>query len=448
MNIELKTIDNLNAELFIQLAPEDYHPKVEKKLKEYRKNAQISGFRKGMVPEGHLRRLYGKQIKAQESNELAHSTMSDYIEKNNVQFYGSPMLNIDKSDFYKDVATDEVLTYVYDLGLRISPKIELSKKDKITRNRILITDETIDQYIKDSVIRYGTMQDVETAGEEDLLKGNFIQLDADGNEMEDGILVDEGMISMRFVKQNKELFTGKKVGETIVFNPKTTLENPAEIAHLLKIEKEDAENLDCNFQYTITSIKRMIPATIDETLFDKMYKDAGIKTEEEFRKQISADMEKNNRYVEQHLFDEQLRKYLLGKFQVEMPEEFLKRWLEQRNENLTIEDIEKDWAKISNDIKWQTIVDEFAKTNNIKIEDEDVLEQAKDLVKSYLQQYGTSINIPEETLTSLAKSHLEKSEDVERLAERAINAKVITKITETIEVEELFISDDEFFNIK
>jgi trigger factor len=445
MKIELNKIDDLNAELSIQINAEDYTPRIEKKLKEYRKNAQVPGFRKGMVPMGHIQRLYGKSLKASEINELVHESLVEYMKTDAVSILGDPLINFEKTDKIDNWDSVNEINFVFDLGIRPEVEIKLTKKHKIPYYKIEVKKDHVDETIQNLAQRYGTIEDVDAVAETDMIVGDIRQLDPDGNLLEGGIVAETAFIRIASIvdAKTKKKFVGKKKEDKVVFNPKTAMQNATEIAGLLRIEKTEAELLDCNFEITINQVRRLLPVEVNADLFEKVYPGQEITTEELFRARLIEDLEKSNSIAHQNKFMETARKYMIEKFNPKLPEEFLKRWMVDNDKSMTPEKIEEVWDDYRKTFQWQLIVDKIAKENELKIDEADIIEKAKDEVRLAFSYYNMT-NIPEETLTNLAKSKLEKDGQYHRYASMAIEDKVLEKIREMANVEEIAISAEKF----
>jgi len=450
MNIELVKIDDTNGEIHIQITPEDYQPNVEKSLKEYRRKAHIPGFRQGMVPLGHIQRLYGKQIKDYEINELAQNSLSEYLQKGEIKFYGGPVLNEEKSVFLTDEKTDIVVTYIFNVGLRVVPKITLNKRNKITSYKILVDDEQVEDFINDFKLQYSELQDVDSVEETDTVTGNFKQLDADKKVMENGIVSENAIIKIQRIEDNKikKQFIGKKNNSKVIFSPTKAFGSKIEISHILKINEEEAINLNSNFEFKIKSISRNILPEINETFLAKTYPNKNIETVEQFYAKIRNDIENQNQRMSQFKFEQQIKEYLLNKCNMPLPEDFLKQWLLRKNEKMTVESLEKDWDKIVKDIKWQTIIDELSEKYKIDVTEDEVLESAKDEIRLQMMYYYGMSDFPEENLSAWANKNLEKEEEHNRISFKAIEVKVIKKIKEIIEIEEVYVSYKDFQKLK
>ncbi len=443
MKINLNKIDNLNAELSIELVAEDYNPVIEKKLKELKKTVNIPGFRKGMVPMSHVQRLFGKETKYRAIQELIYESLSNYLKEQNPKILGEPIMNNQKSENIEVTETKNSIQVVFDLGLKPEIEITFSKKDKVDFEKIEIKEEDIDREIERYQNNFGTYTDVEKTEDKELIIGNLRQLDTEGKVLEDGIKVDAGFLSLEQIKKQKDIFIGKKVGDTLTFNPKKILETTEEIARLLNIQKEDAENLDCNFSFEITQVRRFTLAELNKDLFSKAFPNVEIETTEEFRQQIKSEIEKLYLKAETNKLYQKIKEYLLEKINPELPESFLKRYLSETNQKYTPERVENEWHELRKMYQWQLIVDKIAEEAQIKIEQEDLLTIAAEDVEASFRMYGLS-NIPSETLMRLAKSKLEKEDDVNYYYWRTLEQKVLENVKEKIQLKEKTVTVDKF----
>jgi trigger factor len=447
MKVELNKIDDLNAELTVQISAEDYNPRIEKTLKEYRKNAQMPGFRKGMVPYGHIKRIYGNGVKAQEIQGLVSESVSEYLKTGEVDILGDPLMNIDKTDKIKGLDNSDDINFVFDLGLRPQFEVKLSKRNKIPYYKIDITKEYIDDTVNNIAMRNGTLDDVDEIAESDMIMCNVRQLDSEGKILEDGIVNESTYIRIESIEdaKSKKKFIGKKKDEKVIFNPKKAVKNATEIAAMLKIEKEDAEALDCDFEATIIQNKRLKKAEINTELFDKVYPGKEIKTEEQFKEAIFSEIEKSNHYSHESKFLETATKYLIERIDPKLPEEFLKRWLVD-TEKVAEDKIDEVWDNYRKIFQWRIIVDKIASDNDVKIEENDVMERVKEDQRMAFLRYNIT-DIPDETLTQMAIKRLSEEENAYgHYFSLAAENKVLELLKEIVNVEETVVSVDEFYN--
>jgi trigger factor len=276
------------------------------------------------------------------------------------------------------------------------------------------------------------------------------QLDADNNALEGGIVSESANLdTLQIVDTEiKGNLIGKKVNDTVIFNPKKAFGDATKIAGFLRIDYEDATNLDCNFECTIVSVQRRTPAELDKTLFELVFPGCDIETVEQFREKVESDLEKNYQNTARNILVPKLKDYILGKCKMALPEEFLKKWYLKQNEKLTAEQLDTEWKEVCNDVKWTTILQEMASAHNIQVDDNEVFDAAKEEVRMYMQYYYNITNFPEESIISLTEKNLEKEGEYDRVSNRTLNQKVVNKILEMIDVEEVYLPYNEFVNIK
>ena len=288
MNIVRKDIDAVNAIITIQVAEADYSEKVEKTLKEYRKKANFPGFRPGMAPVGLVKKMYGKTILAEEVNKVISDALYGYIKENNLDILGEPLPN-ETEQKQIDFDNDKDFEFIFDIALSPEFEITLNKKDVIKYYDIEISDEMIDGQIKNYASQYGSYESVEDVQEKDVVKGHILELDADGKVNENGIKVEDAVLSPAYMKEEdqKKIFIGAKVGDVVVFNPQQAYGNEAEISSMLKISKDEAKDINTNFSFQITNITRYNESPIDQSLFDKVFGENTVTTEADFRAKVA-----------------------------------------------------------------------------------------------------------------------------------------------------------------
>lgn len=444
MNIVRKDIDSSNATITISIEKADYSEKVEKTLRDYRKKANIPGFRPGMVPLGLLKKMYGKSILAEEINKILSDELYKYIQDNNINMLGEPLPNeTDQQDI--DFSTQEDFEFVFDLGLAPEFEVELNKKDKVKYYQITPSEEMIDNQIKSYTGRYGKYVQEESVEEKDMVKGTLTEL-AEGKVKEGGIQVQDAVLTPAYMKDeaSKALFAGAKVGDVITFNPKTAFENEAEISSLLKISKEEVAEVTADFQFTIEGITRYHEAEIDQELFDKVYGEGVVKSAEEFTEKIKANIQETLAQDSEYKFGIDAREVLVKKYDsLAFPDAFLKRWLLASNKNLTEETLEADYPKMIADLKWQLIKDKLAKSNDIKVEKDDVEDFGRKIARSQFAQYGM-IGMDDAILDNYVKDMLKKEETLKNIIDKVAENKVLDIIKNAVKVDTKEVSIEEF----
>ena len=443
MNIVRKDIDQSNATLTLRIEKADYAEKVQKTLRDYRKKANIPGFRPGMVPVGLITKMYGKAVIAEEINKIVSDELFKYIKDNNINMLGEPMPN-ETEQKEIDFNTQEDFEFVFDLGLAPEFDVEVTGKDKVKYYNITVSDEMIENQLKSYTSRYGKYVQEETVEEKDMLKGEMLEL-ANGKVNESGIKLSDAVLTPAYIKDEatKALFANAKKGDVITINPAKAFEDAAEISSLLKVSKDEAKNITSDFQFKIEGITRYHESAIDQELFDKVYGEGVVTSEEEFKAKIKANIQESLQGDSDYKFGIDARDMLLAKYDnLVFPDAFLKRWVLATNENLTVETLEADYSKMIADLKWQLIKDKIAKANDTKIETSDIEEYAKKITKAQFAQYGM-VGMDDELVANYAKDMLKKEETLKGIIEKVAENKVfdIVKANVKLETKEISIED-------
>lgn len=315
MNVSLQNIDKVSALLTVKLEKADYQEKVDKALKSFRQKAQMPGFRKGMVPMSLVKKMYGKSALAEEVNKLLSETVYKYIQDNKVNILGEPLPNEDKQPAI-DFDTQEEFEFLFDIALAPEFKAEVSAADKVDYYDIEVTDEMVDNQVKSYTQRNGKYDKVDVYADNDMLKGLLAELDEQGNTKEGGIQVEGAVMMPSYMKndEQKAIFTNAKVNDVLVFNPHTAWDgNPAELASLLKIDKEAAAEVKSNFSYQVEEITRFVPGDLNQEIFDQVFGEGVVKTEEEFRAKVKEAIAKQFVADSDYKFLIDLRKVMMEK---------------------------------------------------------------------------------------------------------------------------------------
>ncbi len=445
MNISKENIDDLNAVVKLTVEKEDYEKKVDDVLKDYRKKANMPGFRPGKVPFGMIKKMYGKHVLADEVNKIVSEEISKYLYESELNILGEPLPS--ESQDVIDFETQDNFEFNFDVAIAPEFEVKLSKREKLNYFTIEVTEDMLEQQLKQATGRFGSTETVEESGEESMLKGDFVQLDQDGNPLADGINAADVVLSGTSVSDDaKAKLSGSKVGDVIALNPKTTFTDAAQISYMLKVSDEEAKQIDGDFRFTVKEITNYIPAELNQELFDQVLGEGVATTEEEFKAKVKEDLEKTLSFESDYKFSLDAKDKLMNKIDINLPEAFLKRWILTVNhdkEEITEESLEKEMPKYLDDLKWQLIKNEILKVNEIKIEESDVIEVAKKSAKMQFMQYGLS-NIPDEHIENYAKDMIKQEEQRRNMTETAAQDKVLAFIKEAVKIEETTISRDEF----
>jgi trigger factor len=448
MEITRENTGDYTATVKIAISPADYDENINKVLKDYQRKANVPGFRPGHVPFGLVKKMYGSAVFADEVNKLVSEALSNHIRDEKLDILGQPMPNTELTQTF-DWNENKDIEFYFDLGLSPSFELKLDDSVEVDYHRIIVNDELLEKYITDLRQRYGSMENAEVSGEKDVLNGEFQELDTEGNIMPGGIRNSSKlMIDVIKDEETKKKFIGVKPGESIVFNPMTALGNATEIATMLSIARERAESLQSDFSFTVNEISTTVPAEMGADFYGKVFPDAGIETEEDFKAKLKAESESSFTGDSDHFFMHHAHDKLLEINPMQLPDEFLKRWLIETNEGkITAEDLEKDYDKYASSMKWQLIENRIIKDFNIEVGDEEIKEYIKD---RYLPGWRT-MSLTEdilERLDSLANNYLEtKHEDVRRILDGIYEIKVSTVIKSKVKLVEKEISYEEFVKL-
>ncbi|HQG63256.1 MAG TPA: trigger factor [Bacteroidales bacterium] len=444
MIITKENIDDLNAVLNIQIEKNDYEGKVESVLKDYRKKANIKGFRPGMVPIGLIRKMYGKAVKVEEINKTISENIHKYLYDEKIEILGDPLPKTDEIDNIDFDAQDE-FKFSFDLGLAPVFELPLSKKNKVDQYEIVIDDKMKNDYISNYTRRYGDFINAEVSEEKDILKGRLESLDEKNEVRAEGTLVEDTSLAIDIIKDEeiKKSFTGKKIDETIDFNIRKAYPDNNEIAGLLRIDKDQVEKIQDNFRFTIKEISRFQPAEIGPDLFNKIYGEDVVKTEDDFNKKIEEEIRASLSRESNYKLMHDVKDLAIDKTEMKFPEEFLKKWLLKVTDKATPEQIDKDFDSFRKDLKWQLIKNKVAKDNNIKITEEELQKEAENITRFQFSQYGLYY-ATDEQISNYAKETLKREDDAKRIADKILDNKVIEILKEIVKIEVKSVTAEEF----
>ncbi|MFY9152786.1 MAG: trigger factor [Prolixibacteraceae bacterium] len=445
MKITRENIDELNAILTVSIEKNDYEATVNDVLKNYRKKANMPGFRPGMVPAGLIKKMYGKAALAEEVNKILSKGLNDYIHDEKLNILGEPLPNEEKQERI-DWDNQTEYSFVFDVAVAPELTVKLDNETVIPYYSILADDEMVSKQMDAYVGRFGENKVVDSVEERDSVRGTFVQLDQDGNVLEGGITAEKVVIAIDLMKveEVKASFIGKKAGDVLVFDPIKTYENKHEVSHMLNISHEEAEVLSGDFSFTIEEVLRFEKPELNEDTFRKVFgEDSTVATEEEFKSKVKAEIEDNFVYSSNYKFALDSRNVLIKNIPFELPEAFLKRWIKATNEKMTDEQIEGDFDNFMVDLKWQLIKDRIVKDNALQITEDDVRELAKEMAAMQFRQYGLS-NISDEHLDNYANHMLSNEEERRKLVSRKQEDVIIATIKDKVTLDMKETSYDEF----
>jgi len=446
MDIKQEVIDDLNAVISITVTPEDYQGKVKTILNDYKGKANMPGFRKGHVPFGMVKKMYGESVMADEINKLLNENLNSYISQEKLEILGNPLPNKDEQP-KENLVDGETFEFKYDIGLSPKFDVKIDNKTKANYHTISIDDELLEKYTKDLTRRYGTMKEVDVVGENDLVNGKIDELDAKGVKVEGGIH-NHTSIGLEYLEKekSKKALIGKKLEDTIVIDPRDFCKNDADLAAMLNVDKGEVDKIGKKFNFTIAKIHDLTPCEVNQEFYDKLFGPETVKTDVEFKARLTEDLTKTLGDDSDKLFFRDLQDSLKEKLKLELPEAFLKRWVEMSNEKATPEDIEKDWPNFSKGMTWQLIESKIIKENNIEVKYEDALNRVKDLFKAQMASYGNQIE--DEDLTKAAQNYMAKQqEETEQIYQQLYSEKILAFFKETVALKTKEVSFDDFVKL-
>jgi trigger factor len=444
MDITKENTGDLNAVLTVKIVKPDYEEKVGNVLKDYRKKANIKGFRPGMVPIGIIKKMYGNAVKIDEINKIVTENIRKYLTDEKIEILGDPLPETNEHEKI-NFETQEDFTFTFELGLAPVFDLNLSQKNKVPYYEIIIDDKMKNDYVSSYTRRYGEFRKADVTGEKDLLKGRIEAIDEKGEIINGGITNPETSLSIEIIKDEeiKKGFTGRKENDPVDFNIRKAFPNDNEIASLLGRKKEEVEGFDGEFRFTISEISRFHPAEPGQELFNKIYGEGVVATEEEFMNKITEEISANLARESNYKLMQDIRKLTIEKTEFQLPEDFLKKWLLKVNENTSAEQIEKEFDSFRNDLKWQLIMNRVAKDNSLKITEEELQKEAENITRYQFQQYGL-FYATDEQISNYAKETLKREDDVKRIGDKILEEKVMAHIKELVKIESKNVTVEEF----
>ena len=445
MNITFENPEKVSGLMTITVEEADYQNDVKKQLNEYRKKANIPGFRPGQAPIGLIKRQIGAQVKVDAINRLVGEKLYEYVKENKINMLGEPMPHLGE----EPVDLDQPAPYTLKFDIAVAPEIDitLSKRNKIAYYNIKVDDKMIDQQIDAYASRGGSYEKVDSYEDNDMLKGDLRELNEDGTTKEGGIEVSEAVLLPSYIKvdEQKALFQGCKVGDIITFNPKKAYpESPIEISSLLKIQKEEVENVNADFSYQITEISRYKKHDVNQELFDQVFGKDAVKDEKEFRSKIVDQLKEQLDANAEYRFLADVRAYVekkLGK--VQYADEIMKRIMLANNKDKDQKYVDDNYESSIKELTWHLAKNKLLEQTGVKIEDADVKEVAKEMTKMQFAQYGMN-NIPDEYLEQYAEEMLKKPEQVDQLVNQAADRKLMKALKDVVALDEKEISFEDF----
>lgn len=448
MNISQEKTDKLNALIKININPEDYQQRVDKAIKAQAKKAKLPGFRPGMVPAAHIKKMYGKSILVDEINNLLNDTLNNYINEQKLEVLGQPLPKVDDEKAYNWDFNDD-FEFNYEIGLAPEFNVNFSKDDKLTHYVVKADAETLESRIKNLRRSYGKMTNPDVSADGDVIYAELKQLSPDGSVFEEGI---DKTTSVRLEQvQNDEVkasLIGLKKGDEVEFDIQKAYNNDAtRIAALLNIDEAAAADLKSNFKLTVKNVNRLEEGDLNQEFFDKLFGEGVVTTEEEFKAKVTEEIESMMAQDSERKLDNDLFNLALEKIELELPDEFLKRWLKATNEKLSDEELEGGYADFAKNLKWTLIANKLVRDNELEIKYEDVIELAKAQIEAQFRMYSPQ-PLTEEQLNQYAVQFLQNKENANRVFEDVKAQKVFGYLKGVVTLEDNEITYTAFSELK
>lgn len=437
MNVVEEKIDDLNAVLRISVTPADYSDKVDGIIKQYRKDANIPGFRPGKTPLSLIQKKYGKSILADELNKMINESLNNFIQSNNLEILGNPLPKVDE-EVKGDFNNPSDFEFAYEIGLAPTFDLNINKKQKFDYLTVDIDAEMLDKEVDNLARRYGKLVDSEKVSDRDMVIGLFTS--------EDGTISNNSTISMEFVEDSKaqKTITDSSIGDELTLDPRMVSKDAKDLAAMLGIEESALDTVPNTLNFKITEVKTMIPAAIDQELFDKVFGPGTVSNEEELRNKIKGDLTNMFQNDSDRLFSQNVTDTVIEKTNFDLPETFLKRWIKSSSkEDISIEEIDADFDNYKKSLKWQLIQNKIIKDNNMQVEAPEVLDYTKGLLTNQYAQYG--MPAPEDSeLETQAKNVLSNQEEANKIYENIYGFKIMNFFKENVKLNEKALPYDKF----
>ena len=432
--------------LVVEVSESDYIENVANVLKKYRKDAVVPGFRKGKTPMSIIEKQYKTSVVVDEVNKMLQDNLYKHITDNKIRVLGSPL---PKSSVDIDWVNNTDFVFEYEIGLAPEFDVTISSKDKLTYYNIKADTKLVDGYCDDIAKRYGKMSNPTESIDGDLVFCAINQLDVNGEIMINGISND-ATVSMDVIedKKVKKKFIGLKSGDQLTLNVLSVFKNHSDLSAMLKITSDQLHDLTSDsFEFTVKQINRLAPSEFNKELFDKVYSDGSVTNVKEFKQKVTEEAEKSFVVESDRMLKNDVVLYLVNKVKLEMPDEFLKRWLVQTSEKpLTLEQVESDYHMYSKSLKWQLLENKILEHNEVKVNNEDLLSFTKELVERQMKQYGQASS-DEKQILDIAENILKNEDERKKISEQLFDEKTLSIYKKSFKLNEKSISYDDFVKL-
>ncbi|WP_299063874.1 trigger factor [uncultured Polaribacter sp.] len=432
MNITKENIDALNAVVKVDIVADDYQAKVTELLTDYRKKADVPGFRKGHVPMGMIKKQYGKSIMIDEVNKLLQQSLNKFLTEEKLDILGNPIPRMEEN-FNWDA---ETFSFEFELGLAPVFEVDLKGKNKVTQYNIVATEDLLDEEVKNIQNRYGKVNPVEVAAESSSITGTFVNEEKEINKKSTFLIKD--------IKEGNAKLVGAKVGDVIELATKGLFEDAHRLEHVLGVSHDAIHNLDVTVSFTIEGITETQPADLDKELFDQLFADGSVTSVTELRAKIKEDAEKQFQQQGDQQLLNAVTEHLVENTKFDLPADFLKKWLKTAGEKeLTTEEATAEFEKSEKGLRYQLIEGKIMKDNDIKLDYKELVDYAKGFIRTQMAQFG-NMNPEEKELDDIAGKILQNQEEAQKLQSQLISQKLLTFYKENMKFKTKELSYEDF----
>jgi trigger factor len=443
MQIDRNNTDELTARLILTVEPADYTERVEKILNGYKKTSQYPGFRKGKAPMALIRKQYAAPVLADEMNKIVSENLSSYIQREKLEILGNPIPET-STESSGDWEKPDKFTFTYEIGLAPEISLEFGRSAKFTRHIIKVDRKAIEAATKDHCRRHGSISEPEQASDTDLIMGHFTQLDTLDNSLEGGIESDSNIALEHLTdKKSRKQLTGAKIGDVFILDPHKVSHGHDDLVKMLGINPEQAHDVKGNFKFEVKEVKRLTPHENNQELWDKVLGKGVVTAEKQFREKVSEELHSQFDRDAEHVFRRRFVVDLIEYMKIQMPDAFLKRWIQMNNEQpLTEEQLEKEYPNYAESMRWQLLQQTVMKAADMRVGTEELEEEAKRVIGAQYAQYGMPLE--GEMLDNFAKNALANDEERRRIADIIIERKVVDDLKPRVNIKDKNVSFDDF----
>lgn len=450
MNITQKSTAELTLQLEMQVTESDYSEKVKSSLNQYRKQANVPGFRPGMVPMGMIKKQYGEAVTAEIVSNIIGEEIDKYIKEQKLEILGQPMPDHENQKLI-DFQNDKEFTFYYIIGVKPEIDFKVDESYKVVYNKLIAQEEDVDKYVEEARLKMGTQTNPEVTADNDVIMGTMSELTEDGKEIKDGGISNEkATFSIEKIKLKtiKTKFVGKKVGATVKFNAAKAFKSDAELATILGITAPEAAELNGDFQFEIVEISHIEPAEMNEEFFAKVYENADIKTEADLRARITEDIEKSYEAESERNFYNEVIEAIIAKTDLSLPDEFLKTWIlesnrrEENDKQISKEELDAQYVGYRDTLRWQLLEEDLIVKNDLITTEQELRDRVGEILG--LQAFGGKTEGSEEILKQVTDSVMQDKEQVRQVSQQIVEQKLTKLFKDSIKPEEVNVTYDDF----